>query len=47
MKNKKKISKGLSDEELVAKYEAGKINFKKEIAKLTNTTLIKKPKDSE
>jgi hypothetical protein len=33
MKPKKKPNKGLSDEELIKKYEAGKIDLKKEIKK--------------
>ena len=42
MKSKQpKKDKGLSDSELVSKYEAGKINLKKELK-----PLLKKPKST-
>lgn len=37
MKKSNKQSKGLTDTELVAKYEDGKINLKKHVKKLLKT----------
>ena len=38
---KKKPNKGLSDDELIKKYEAGKIDLKKKIKKICQKNLVR------